>query len=144
MKSPYTDSLAHITYECKCHIVFAPKYRMKEIYGHLRIEIGMILRELSNRKDVEIINAEACPDNIYMYVSIPPKLSVSSFMGYLKGKSTLIIFERHANLKYKYGNKVFLCRGYYVSTVGNNKSAVYNYVENQLKKDMMSDQLTIK
>ena len=110
----------------------------------MRIEIGMILRELSNRKDVEIINAEACPDNIYMYVSIPPKLSVSSFMGYLKGKSTLIIFERHANLKYKYGNKVFLCRGYYVSTVGNNKSAVYNYVENQLKKDMMSDQLTIK
>ena len=144
MKSPYTDSLAHTTYECKCHIVFAPKYRMKEIYVHLRIEIGMILRELSNRKDVEIINAEACPDNIYMYVSIPPKLSVSSFMGYLKGKSTLIIFERHANLKYKYGNKVFLCRGYYVSTVGNNKSAVYNYVENQLKKDMMSDQLTIK
>ena len=144
MKSPYTDSLAHTTYECKYHIVFAPKYRMKEIYGHLRIEIGMILRELSNRKDVEVINAEACPDNIYMYVSIPPKLSVSSFMGYLKGKSTLIIFERHANLKYKYGNKVFLCRGYYVSTVGNNKSAVYNYVENQLKKDMMSDQLTIK
>nr|MBB1521955.1 IS200/IS605 family transposase [Clostridiales bacterium] len=144
MKSPYTDSLAHTTYECKYHIVFAPKYRMKEIYGYLRIEIGMILRELSNRKDVEIINAEACPDNIYMYVSIPPKLSVSSFMGYLKGKSTLIIFERHANLKYKYGNKVFLCRGYYVSTVGNNKSAVYNYVENQLKKDMMSDQLTIK
>ena len=104
----------------------------------------MILRELSNRKDVEIINAEACPDHIHMYVSIPPKLSVSSFMGYLKGKSTLIIFERHANLKYKYGNRVFWCRGYYVSTVGNNKSAVYNYVENQLKEDMMSDQLTIK
>ena len=144
MKSPYTDTLAHTTYECKYHIVFALKYRRKEIYGHLRTEIGMILRELSNWKDVEIINAEACPDNIYMYVSIPPKLSVSSFMGYLKGKSTLIIFERHANLKYKYGNKVFLCRGYYVSTVGNNKSAVYNYVENQLKKDMMSDQLTIK
>ena len=144
MKSPYTDSLAHTTYECKYHIVFAPKYRMKEIYGHLRIEIGMILRELSNRKDVEIINAEAYPDHIYMYVSILPKLSVSSFIGYLKGKSTLIIFERHANLKYKYGNRVFLCRGYYVSTVGNNKSAVYNYVENQLKEDMMSDQLTIK
>ena len=117
MKSPYTDSLAHTTYECKYHIVFAPKYRMKEIYGHLRIEIGMILRELSNRKDVEIINAEAYPDHIYMYVSIPPKLSVSSFIGYLKGKSTLIIFERHANLKYKYGNRVFLCREYYVSTV---------------------------
>ena len=115
------------------------KYRRKEIYGHLIIEIGMILRELSNRKYVEIINAEACPDNIHMYVSIPPKLSVSSFMGYLKGKSTLIIFEKHANLKYKYGNRVF-----FVITVGNNKSAVYNYVENQLKEDMMSDQLTIK
>ena len=118
---------------------------MKEIYGHLRIEIGMILRELSNRKDIEIINAEACPDNIHMYVSIPPKLSVSSFMGYLKGKSTLIIFERHANLKYKYGNRVFWCRGYYVSTVGNNKSVVlYNYVESQLKEDMMLNRLIIK
>ena len=144
MKSLYTDSLAHTTYECKYHMVFAPKYRIKEIYGHLRIEIGMILRELSNRKDVEIINAEAYPDHIYMYVSIPSKLSVLSFMEYLKGKSILIIFEKHANLKYKYGNRVFLCRGYYVSTVGNNKSAVYNYVENQLKEDMMSDQLTNK
>ena len=120
------------------------KYRRKEIYGHLRTEIGMILRELSNRKDVEIINAEAYPDHIHMYVSIPSKLSVLSFMGYLKGKSTLIIFEKHANLKYKYENRVFWCRGYYVSTVGNNKPAVYNYVENQLKEDMMSDQLTIK
>ena len=104
----------------------------------------MILRELSNRKDVEIINAEAYLDHIHMYVSISSKLSVLSFMGYLKGKSTLIIFEKHANLKYKYENRVFWCRGYYVSTVGNNKSAVYNYVENQLKEDMMSDQLTIK
>ena len=104
----------------------------------------MILRELSNRKDVEIINAEAYLDHIHMYVSISSKLSVLSFMGYLKGKSTLIIFEKHANLKYKYENRVFWCRGYYVSTVGNNKPAVYNYVENQLKEDMMSDQLTIK
>ena len=120
------------------------KYRRKEIYGYLRTEIGMILRELSNRKDVEIINAEAYPDHIHMYVSISSKLSVLSFMGYLKGKSTLIIFEKHANLKYKYENRVFWCRGYYVSTVGNNKPAVYNYVENQLKEDMMSDQLTIK
>ena len=123
MKSPYTDSLAHTTWECKYHIVCAPKFR---------------------RKEVEIINAEACPDHIHMYVSIPPKLCISSFMGYLKGKSTLIIFERHANLKYKYGNKAFGCTGYYVSTVGNNKTAVYRYVENQLKEDMMSDQLTIK
>ena len=110
----------------------------------MRTEIGMILRELNNRKDVEIINAEACPDHIHMYVSIPPKFSVSSFMRYLKGKSTLIIFERHANLKYKYGNRVFWCRGYYVSTVGNNKSVVYNYVESQLKEDMMLNRLTIK
>ena len=95
-------------------------------------------------KEVEVINAEACPDHIHMYVSIPPKLSVSSFMGYLKGKSTLIIFERHANLKYKYGNRTFWCRGFYVSTVGNNKAAVYNYVQNQLKEDMISDQITIK
>ena len=107
MKSSYTDSLAHTTYECKYHIVFASKYRRKEIYGNLRTEIGMILRELSNWKDVEIINAVACPDHINMYVSIPPKLSMSLFMGYLKGKSTLIIFEWHVNLKYKYGNKVF-------------------------------------
>ena len=91
-----------------------------------------------------LINAEACPDHVHMYVSIPPKMSISSFVGYLKGKSTLIIFERHANLKYKYGNRTFWCRGFYVSTVGNNKVAVYNYVANQLKEDMMSDQMTIK
>ena len=97
MKSPYTDSLAHTTYECKYHIVFAPKYRRKEIYGHLRTEIGMILRELSNRKDVEIINAEACPDHIHMYVSIPPKLSVSSFMGYLKG---MLIGNRNMEIEF--------------------------------------------
>ena len=144
MKSPYTDSLAHTTWESKYHIVFAPKFRRKEIYGKLKQEIGMILRELCRRKEVEIINAEACPDHIHMYVSIPPKLCISSFMGYLKGKSTLIIFERHANLKYKYGNRAFWCTGYYVSTVGNNKSAVYRYVENQLKEDMMTDQLTIR
>ena len=132
MKSSYTDSLAHTTWECKYHIVFAPKFRRHEIYGRLKQEIGAILRELCRRKDVEIIEAEACPDHIHMYVSLPPKLSVSSFMGYLKGKSTLIIFERHGNLRYKYGNRVFWCRGYYVSTVGNNKcrgmSRPYTYV----------------
>ena len=108
MKSPYTDSLAYTMYECKYHnIVFVSKYRRKEIYGNLRTEIGMILRELSNWKDVEVINAVACPDHINMYVSIPLKLSMSLFMGYLKGKSILIIFEWYVNLKYKYGNKVF-------------------------------------
>lgn len=123
MKSPNTDSLAHTIWECKYYIVFAPKFK---------------------RKDVEIINVEACTDHIHMHVIIPPKLSISSFMGYLKGKSTLIIFERHANSKYKYGSRGFWCRGYYVSMVGNNKSAVYNYVKNQLKEDMMSEQSTIK
>lgn len=104
----------------------------------------MILRELFRRKEVEVINAEACPDHIHMYVSILHKISISSFIGYFKGKSTLIIFERHANLKYKYGNRIFWCRGFYVSTVGNNKTAVYNYVENQLKEDMQTVQITIK
>ena len=104
----------------------------------------MILRELCRRKEVEIINAEACPDHINTYVSIPPELCISSFMGYLKGKSTLIIFERHANLKYKYGNRAFWCTEYYVDTVRNNKTAVYRYVQNQLKEDMMTEQLTIK
>ena len=144
MKSPYTNSLAHTTWECKYHIVFAPKFRRKVIYGKLKQEIGLILRELCRRKDVEIIEAEACIDHIHMYISVPPKLSISSFLGYLKGKSTLIIFERHANLKYKYGNRTFWCRGYYVSTVGNNKTAVSRYVANQLREDMTSDQITIK
>ena len=144
MKSPYADSLSHTTWECKYHIVFEPKYRRKEVYGNLKKEIGMILRELCRRKDVKIIKAEDCPDHIHIYVSIPPKISISSFMGYLKGKSMLLIFERHGNLKYKYGNRVFWGRGYYVSTVGNNKQAVEKYVENQLKEDMVTDQITIK
>ena len=144
MKKSYTESLAHTTWECKYHIVFAPKYRRQEIYGQLKREIGAILRELCRRKEVEIIAAEACPNHIHMYVSIPPKVSISGFVGYLKGKSTLIIFERHANLKYKYGNRNFWCRGYYVSTVGNNKTSVQRYVENQLKEDLISDQMTIK
>ena len=135
---------AHSSYRCEYHIVFAPKYRRKEFYGTNRLEIGAILRELCRWKEVNIITAEVCPDHIHMFVEIPPKLSVSTFMGYLKGKSSLIIFERHANLKYKYGNRTFWCRGFYVSTVGNNKTAVYNYVENQLKEDMMSDQITLK
>ena len=144
MNNPYSESLSHTTYECKYHIVFAPKFRRKEIYGKIRQDIGIIIRELCSRKGVQILAAEACPNHIHLYVSIPPKLSVSSVMGYLKGKSTLIIFERHANLKYKYGNRVFWCRGYYVTTVGNNKAAVQKYVENQLKEDMMSDQMCLK
>ena len=138
------NSLSHTTWNCKYHIVFAPKYRRKIIYGELKQDIANILSMLCKRKEVHIIEAEICPDHVHMLVEIPPKMSVSDFMGYLKSKSTLMIFERHANLKYKYGNRRFWCTGYYVSTVGNNKTAVYRYVENQLKEDMMSDQLTIK
>ncbi len=111
------SSLSHTRWDCKYHIVFSPKFRRKVIYGKLKKDIGKILRELCERKEVEIIEANACADHIHMLVKIPPKLSISSFMGYLKGKSTLIIFERYANLKYKYGNRTFWCKGYYVSTV---------------------------
>ena len=109
-------STAHSKYRCQYHIVFAPKYRRKEIYGQLKKDIGEILRKLCKQKDVIIIEAEACPDHIHMLVSIPPYISVAQFMGYLKGKSSLMIFDRHANLKYKYGSRNFWCRGYYVDT----------------------------
>ena len=138
------NSLAHTKWMCKYHIVFTPKYRRKVIYNQYKADIRDIIKQLCSYKGVEIIEGHLMPDHIHMLVSIPPKISVSSFMGYLKGKSTLIIFERHANLKYKYGNRTFWCRGFYVSTVGNNKTAVQRYVENQLKEDMMSDQITIK
>ena len=117
-------SLAHTKWNCKYHIVFAPKYRRMVVYGKLRAEVGRILRELCERKGVEILEATACPDHIHMLVSIPPKMAVSEFVGYLKGKSSLIIFERHANLKYQYGNRHFWCKGYYVSTVNVNKEII--------------------
>ena len=139
-----TNSLAHTTYECKYHIVFAPKYRRRAIYGQIKADIGNILRQLCEHKGVEIIEAEACADHIHMLVSIPPHLSVAQFMGYLKGKSTLMIFDRHANLKYKYGSRHFWCRGYYVDTVGKNKKAIEEYIRNQLIEDEMMDQMTIK
>ena len=129
---------------CKYHIVFAPKYRRQAIYGQIRADIGKILRELCERKGVVIIEAEACPDHIHMFVEIPPKYSVSEIMGYLKGKSSLIIFDRHANLKYKYGNRNFWCRGYYVDTVGKNAKKIAEYVRNQLKEDYTTDQITLK
>ena len=113
-----SESLAHTKWNCKYHIVFAPKYRRQVVYGRLRTEIGKILRELCSRKEIEILEAEACTDHIHMLLSIPPKYSMSSVMGYLKGKSSLMIFDRFANLKYKYGNREFWCRGYYVDTVG--------------------------
>ena len=138
------NSLAHITWECKYHIVFAPKYRRKIIYQQIRADIGRILSELCKRKGIEIIEAEACPDHIYMLVRIPPKYSVSQIMGYLKGKSSLMIFERHANLKYKYGNRHFLCRGYYVDTVGKNAKKIEEYIRNQLQEDLEYDQMSLK
>lgn len=138
------QSLSHTRWDCKYHIVFAPKFRRKIIYGKIKADIGLILRQLCQHKGVAIHEATACIDHVHMYVSIPPKMSVSSFMGYLKGKSTLMIFERHSNLKYKYGNRHFWCKGYYVSTVGRNKHAIAEYVRNQEKEDMMSDQMSIK
>ncbi|QPQ29491.1 IS200/IS605 family transposase [Lysinibacillus sp. JNUCC 51] len=137
-------SLAHTTWNCKYHIVFAPKYRRQIIYGQIKADVGRILRQLCERKGVEIIEATACPDHIHMLVSIPPKISVSSFVGYLKGKSSLMIFDRHANLKYKYGNRKFWCRGYYVDTVGRNRKIIQEYIKNQLQEDILEDQMTMK
>ncbi|WP_416141250.1 IS200/IS605 family transposase [Lysinibacillus capsici] len=137
-------SLTHTTWNCKYHIVFAPKYRRQIIYGQIKADIGRILRQLCERKGVEIIEATACPDHIHMLVSIPPKISVSSFVGYLKGKSSLMIFDRHANLKYKYGNRKFWCRGYYVDTVGRNRKIIQEYIKNQLQEDILEDQMTMK
>ena len=124
--------------------MFAPKYRRQEIYGKIKQDIGQIIRKLCEAKKVEILEAEACPDHIHMLVSIPPNISVSQFMGYLKGKSSLMIFDRHANLKYKYGNRHFWCRGYYVDTVGRNKEKIAEYILNQLQEDITYDQLSYK
>ena len=139
-----TNSIAHTTWNCKYHIVFAPKYRRQVIYGKIKGDIGQIIRKLCEWKGVEIIEAEACPDHIHMLVSIPPKISVSSFMGYLKGKSSLMIFDKHANMKYRYGNREFWCRGYYVDTVGKNKKAIAEYIKNQLHEDLAYEQMSIK
>ena len=136
-------TLAHTTWNCKYHIVFAPKFRRMIIYGRLKREIGKILRELCERKEIEIIEAELCPDHIRMLISIPPKFSVSSVMGYLKGKSSLIIFDRFANLKYRYGNRKFWCRGYYVDTVGRNQKKIQEYIRSQLAEDKLGEQLTL-
>lgn len=137
------NSLAHTKWNCKYHIVFAPKYRRQVIYGKIKNDIGKILRKLCEQKGVEILEATACTDHIHMVVAIPPKYSVSSIMGYLKGKSSLMIFDRHANLKYKYGNRHFWCRGYYVDTVGRNEKAIREYVKNQLQEDIANDQISL-
>ena len=138
------NSLSHSKWRCKYHILFAPKYRRMVIYRQLRADVGKIFRRLCEQKKVNIIEAECCPDHIHMLVEIPPHMSVSNFMGYLKSKSSLMIFEKHANLKYKYGNRHFWCRGYYVDTVGKYENAISNYIKNQLQDDIVNDQLTLK
>lgn len=139
-----TSSLAHTTWNCKYHIVFAPKYRRQVIYGKIKVDIGNMLRKLCEYKGIEIIEAEACPDHIHMLISVPPKYSVAQIVGYLKGKSSLMIFEKYANMKYKYGNRHFWCRGYYVDTVGKNKNAIAEYIRKQLQEDIGYEQLTMK
>ncbi len=142
-KSININSLAHTTWNCKYHIVFAPKYRRKVFFGQKRLEIGAILRSLCEWKEVEIIEAEVCPDHVHMLVSIPPKISVSGFMEYLKGKSSILIYQKYANMKFKYRNREFWCRGYYVDTVGKNKKSISEYIANQLKEDKEMEQMTI-
>lgn len=138
-----TNSLSHTTWNCKYHIVFAPKYRRKVFFGEKRRDIGAILRQLCEWKGVEIHEAEVCPDHVHMLVSIPPKLSVASFMGFLKGKSSLLIYQKWANMKFKYRNREFWCRGYYVDTVGKNTAKIQEYIANQLKEDKEMEQMTI-
>ena len=144
MENEDTKSLAHTKWNCKYHIVFAPKYRRQVIYGKIKADIGKMLRKLCEYKQIEILEAEACKDHIHMLISVPPKYSISQIMGYLKGKSSLMIFEKYANLKYKYGNRHFWCRGFYVDTVGRNKKAIAEYIKNQLHEDHELEQLSIK
>ena len=139
-----SNSLSHTKWNCKYHIVFAPKYRRQLIYGRIKREIGKILRDLLTRKWIEIIEAELCIDHVHMLLEIPQKYSVSEIMGYLKGKSSLMIFDRYAHLKYKYGNRKFWCRGYYVDTVGKNTKKIKEYIQNQIKEDYTKDQISIK
>ena len=139
-----TDSLAHTKWNCKYHIVFAPKYRRQIIYGKIKADIGKMLRKLCEYKQIEILEAEACKDHIHMLISVSPKYSISQVMGYLKGKSSLMIFEKYANLKYKYGNRHFWCRGFYVDTVGRNKKAIAEYIRNQLHEDHEAEQISLK
>ena len=138
------SSLAHMKWKCKYHVIFAPKYRRQIIYGKIKQDIGLMLRKLCAYKEIEILEAEARKDHVHMLLNIPPKYSISQVMGYLKGKSSLMIYEKYANLKYKYGNRHFWCHGYYVSTVGRNKNAIETYIRNQLQEDHAEEQLTIK
>ena len=138
-----TNSLAHTTWNCKHHIVFPPKHRRLVSFRQKRTEIGAILRQLCEWKNVEIVEAEVCPDHIHMLVKIPPKESVSGFIGFLKGKSSLLIYQKYANMKFKYRDRTFWCRGYYVDTVGKNTQKIKEYIANQLKEDKLTEQMTI-
>ena len=138
------NSLAHTKWLCKYHIVFTPKYRRKVIYNKYREDLREILKMLCDWKGVEILEGHLMPDHIHMLVSIPPKISGSSFMGYLKGKSSLLMFDRHANLKYKYGNRKFWAEGYYVSTVGLNEATIRKYIREQENADIAQDKLSLK
>ncbi len=138
-----TNSLSHTKWNCKYHIVFALKYRRKVFYGEKRQEIGAILRTFCDWKKIKIIEAEVYPDHIHMLLEIPPKVAISSFMGYLKGKSSLMIYEKYPELKYKYRNREFWCRGYYVDTAGKNANKIQEYIQKQLKEDMAGEQLTM-
>ncbi len=144
MKEKDIETLQHTTWRCQYHIVFAPKYRRMVIYGQIKQDIGQILRKLCEQQGVEIIEAQACPDHIHMLLSIPPKYSVAQIMGYLKGKSSLMIFDRHANLKYKYGDRHFWARGYYVDKVGRNKKQIQEYIKHQLEEDKIADQMSLE
>ena len=136
-------SLAHTQWNCKYHLVFAPKYRRQVFYGEKKRAIGEILRKLCEWKGVNIIEAECCPDHIHMLVEIPPKMSVASFVGYLKGKSSLMVYERFGEIKYRYRNRQFWCRGYYVDTVGKNAQKIKEYIQQQLEEDKLGEQLAI-
>ena len=138
------NKISHTSWNCKYHVVFTPKYRRKAFYGSRRLEIGAILRKLCNWKGINIIEAEVCVDHVHMLIEIPPKYSVSGIMGYLKGKSSLLIYERWGNAKYKYRNREFWCRGYYVDTVGKNTKKIAEYIKNQLREDAESSQLTME
>ena len=137
------NSLAHTKWECKYHIVFAPKYRRQVIYKQIKADVGQILGTLCRRKGIEIIEAECCPDHIHMLVEIPPKMSVSGFMGYLKGKSSLMIYEQFGDLRFRYRNREFWCRGYYVDTVGKNRKKIAEYIRHQLEEDKLGEQLSL-
>ena len=140
-----TNSLSHTSYRCKYHIVMVPKYRRVVIYNKLRADIIEIIKILVNRKpDLKIIEGEACPDHIHLLIEILPKYSVSEIMGYLKSKSTLMIFDRHANMKYKFGNRHFWAKGYFVDTVGKNEKIIREYIQNQLQEDKLYDQISMK